>query len=679
MMLGTEILILSTIFILILNIFYFNSKKRNLIKNKPYEVILIFSLIEILLDTIMYFICSIIDLEILQINNYLFFNALNGIIFSLIIIVNLKNIKKLDKKTLVITIIFIMLVLINIIFSKVILKDLILILLNYAMHFIMNENNPIIINKLEFAKKQVEQANRVKIEFLSSMSHEIRTPLNAIVGLSEVIKTSNDINEIHEDAKDIVISSRNLLNIVDGILDISKIEANDMDIEEIEYNPIKVFNKLANLINTRIGGKDIELRCNFSQDIPNTLYGDKYKLKQIITNILTNAVKYTEKGYIDFNVNCVNESNNCKLKITISDTGRGIKEEQIPILFDKFQRLEEDKNTTLEGVGLGLSITKSLIKIMGGKIKVQSIYGLGSKFTIILNQKITKPKYIEEDTYETESISYDNKKVLVVDDNRLNLKVAKKILEELNMDVTICDSGFDCIDRITNNEKYDIILMDIMMPKMSGVDTLDKLNQIKNFNTPVVAFTADSMQSKSTKYIEIGFDEYLSKPIDKEKLKKVLNKCLYNKIKLIDNTNINKVLTITEEDIDMLNKKLQETDEKINIIEYLKDNDIDIKTSLKFLGNINIYNEILKSFKKDSKNTILNIEQNISDKDMKDYSINIHILKSYSKYLGFKRLAELSKIQEIKSRENDTAYISNHYNELIEEYNRITKVIEKYI
>jgi len=678
MMLGIEILILSTIFILILNIFYFTSNKRNLIKSKPYEVILIFSLIEILLDTIMYFICSIIDFEILQINNYLFFNALNALLLILTLTISLFNIKKLDKKTLIIMTVYILLVSINILLSKLILKDLILLLLNYTMYFIMNEYNPILINKLEFAKNQVEQANRTKIDFLSSMSHEIRTPLNAIVGLSEVIKSSDDINEIHEDAKDIVISSTNLLEIIEGILDISKIEANEMDIEEVEYNPIKVFNKLKNLINTRIGEKKIELRCNFSNNIPNTLYGDKYKLKQIITNLLTNAVKYTEKGYIEFNVDCINENNSCKLKIMISDTGRGIKREQMSILFDKFQRLDEDKNTTVEGVGLGLAITKSLTEMLGGKVIVQSEYGQGSKFTIILDQKITKSKEIEEDICDIKYISYENKKVLVVDDNKLNLKVAKKILEELNINVTVCESGFECLERVNNNEKYDIIFMDIMMPKMSGVDTLDKLNQIDSFNTPVVAFTADSMQIKSNKYIEVGFNEYLSKPIDKEKLKRVLNKCLSIKLEHIDK-DFNKVLKITEEDMEMLNEKLQELDIKTNTIEYLKQNDIDVKTSLKFLGNISIYNEILKSFKEESKNTVLNIEQNVIKNNMKDYSINIHVLKSYSKYLGFKKLAELSKIQEIKSRENDSNYISNHYNELIEEYNRITKVIEKYI
>ena len=428
-------------------------------------------------------------------------------------------------------------------------------LVTYIMYHTIENPDVKMINELELAKNQAEKANRAKTDFLSSMSHEIRTPLNAIVGLSNVIKESDDLNEIHEDASDVVSASNTLLEIVNGILDISRIEADKMEIVEVSYNPLEEFKSLVNLTETRIGEKEIELRSEFAVDLPETLYGDKGKVKQIITNLLSNAVKYTEKGYIDFKVSCINEKDISKLTITVSDTGRGIKKEQMDTLFTKFNRLEEDKNTTIEGTGLGLAITKSLVEMMGGKIVVDSTYGEGSKFTVFLSQKITNDTTLEK--VETINI-FDGKKVLVVDDNKLNIKVAIKILKEFNLDIDECESGFECINKIENNNKYDIIFMDIMMPKMSGTETLKKLKQIENFNTPVVALTADAIQGKSNKYLEVGFNDYLSKPIDKNELNKVLNKILNNveveEQKKEENPDIHKVTPITDEQIAELNR-----------------------------------------------------------------------------------------------------------------------------
>ena len=539
------------------------------------------------------------------------------------------------------------------------------------------------IKELQLAKNQAEKANRAKTDFLSSMSHEIRTPLNAIVGLSEMIKTNDNLDEIHEDANDVVMASLNLLEIVNGILDISKIEADKMEVIETNYSLSETLEELKKLTEIRIGEKDIELRCNFAVDLPDNLYGDKGKIKQIVTNLLTNAVKYTDKGYIDFDVSSINEKNCCKLKISVADTGRGIKKEQMDKLFTKFNRLEEDMNTTIEGTGLGLAITKSLVELMGGNIVVHSTYGEGSKFTVFISQKISDGVILNDS--DDEIITFDNKKVLIVDDNNLNIKVASKILKEFNLIIESAYSGQECLDKVKNNN-YDLILMDIMMPKMSGVETLKKLKE-NSINTPVVALTADAIQGQSNKYIEVGFNDYLSKPIQKNELKKVLNKCLNgiveNTVKEIDN-DIHKVSQIKDEDIELLNKKLEEVDmnnnEKNNAlnIQYLKENDIDVDASLELLGDIDMYNETLNTFINESKERIQRLEKYKSEKNMKDYSIDVHAMKSDSKYLGFKKLAEISYEHEMKSKENDINYVLEHYDELLNEYNRIINIIDKY-
>lgn len=452
--------------------------------------------------------------------------------FTALIIIGFKNKKLLTNKVSIPLIVCFILGFISII-TQYYYNELMFIVPTHAIAVILMYHtieNPDIkmINALELAKEQAEKANRAKSDFLSSMSHEIRTPLNVIVGFSECITKSDDLVEIKEDAQDIVTASQNLLEIVNGILDISKIEADKMEIIGVNYSPQIIFDELIKIIKTRIGEKNIEIRTNYAVDIPQTLFGDKGKIKQIITNILTNAVKYTDKGFIDFEVKCINEKDICNLMISIKDTGRGIKPEQLDKLFTKFSRLEEDKNTTIEGTGLGLAITKRLVEMMNGKIVVQSTYGKGSTFIVYLPQKIADDNKTNEIKKETAILKtkFNQQKVLIVDDNQLNIKVAEKILKEFDLDITGVDSGFGCIDKIKGNEKYDIILLDIMMPKMDGVKTLQKLKEIPNFNIPVIALTADAMEGTASKYLNEGFDAYLAKPINKEELLKILNKYL---------------------------------------------------------------------------------------------------------------------------------------------------------
>ena len=294
------------------------------------------------------------------------------------------------------------------------------------------------------------------------MSHEIRTPLNAIVGLSEIINKTDDIKEIHEDSKDVVNASYTLLEIVNSILDISKIEAGKMEIVKVNYNPKDEIKKLAKLLETRIGSKSLKLNVNIDKNLPSAFYGDLNKIKQIISNLLSNAIKYTDSGSVDLNVIAHNKNNICNLEITVKDTGRGIKEEQLSHLFTKFDRLEEDKNTSIEGTGLGLAITKSLVEMLGGTISVDSSYGVGSTFTVLVPEEISTAIINEEETKEI--TKYNGVKVLIVDDSKLNLKVAEKILGEYGLKSETAISGEECIEKIKNGNTYDIIFMDIMMP-----------------------------------------------------------------------------------------------------------------------------------------------------------------------------------------------------------------------
>ncbi len=460
---------------------------------------------------------------------YTTYHIISTILISIISLLTIKLIK-INKKNLKkslpflgLTILSLFSILLQIKFPESNIYNYFMSYILLIMYFTIENPDTKVIEQLNIEAKKASEVRKAQENFLASMSHEVRTPLNTIVGLSTSLEENPKCpSEMKQDLQDIVTSSYNLLEMFNNVIDINEIETGTLKLQNEKYNVRESINEVINNHKIKLNKKNLTLNIEYQDNIPKYLYGDIKHLKVIITNILSNAIKYTKDGKIDLLVRSINEPDKCNLIIIIKDTGIGMKEETLSKMYHKFERLDTIKNSNIEGMGLGLALTKRLVELMHGTINFTTTYQVGTTFTIMLPQEIYYQDII---TLPKLKDLAKSKRVLIVDDNPLNIKVAKRALEALNYtNLDTCDSGFKCLEKIKNGSSYDIILMDIMMPEMSGTQTLENLKNISTFKTPVVALTADALMGANQKYLNQGFSAYLAKPYTKEQLKNILNK-----------------------------------------------------------------------------------------------------------------------------------------------------------
>ena len=537
------------------------------------------------------------------------------------------------------------------------------------------------ILNIESEKQKAILSNQAKGNFLANMSHEIRTPINAVLGMDAMILRESDDETIKEYAMNIQNAGQTLLYLINDILDFSKIESGKMEIIPVEYEFSSIIHDVATMIMVKAKDKGLDMKVNVNQNLPYRVYGDEIRIRQVLVNLLTNAVKYTKEGGLTLTVDGAIEGEYVKLYFEVEDTGIGIKEEDLSKLFERFQRIEEDRNRNIEGTGLGMSITLQLLKLMDSELNVESVYGKGSKFSFYLNQKIIDKEPIgnleERIRCLANNYSYDasfiapNARLLVVDDNNINRKVFMQLLKETKVHIDEAESGMECLDMIKDNH-YDIIFLDHMMPEMDGIETIHRIkNMSENAceNVPIVALTANAISGAKEMYIKEGFDSFLSKPIQIDKLEETIKKFLPEELVAYEKKEKTEQLVNTEKAIE---KESFPEIEGINWTYALLN--MPDKAALDSVVR-NFYNAIDMEAEY-LENCWRQVEDN--KKWLDEYRIKVHSMKSSSAYIGALMLSAMAKTLEYAARDGKMEIVKYMTPVFLEEWRSYKEKLSMY-
>lgn len=529
--------------------------------------------------------------------------------------------------------------------------------------------------------EEAQSANAAKSNFLSNISHEIRTPINVITGMNELILRECEDKNILKYAENINVASRNLTSLINDVLDFSKIESGKLEIVSVDFSIGTLLNDLYNLFLSLTHNKQQSFSLNCNPDTPNVLVGDEVRLKQIVSNLLSNAVKYTPeygKILLEADFEPIDE-NSISLIIHVKDNGFGIKEEDIPKLFNNFQRLELNKNRTIQGTGLGLAITKNLVTLMHGTITVDSVYGEGSSFTVTIPFGVSDNAPVGEIKEKHDAIGSREKykesflaseaKILAVDDVQMNLDVFTGLLKRTGVKIECASSGYEALD-LMKHKKYDLIFLDHMMPELDGIEVLKRIRSDianRNYYTPVIMLTANAMMGADRKYLDDGFDDYLSKPIQPSALENMVVKHLPDALV----TNFVKSETteapVAEEPVDSEAPE----DDWVSRLTFL-----DTASGIEFAaGDKNFYRQILETYIHDDRSALL--EEYYQSKDWPNYQIAAHSVKGTSLTIGAKEVSEAAKGLEFAVKEDNLEYIDEHHEEVLNIYKDLIEKLKK--
>lgn len=547
--------------------------------------------------------------------------------------------------------------------------------------------------QLEKAKIEAENANKAKSLFLAKMSHEIRTPVNAVLGMNEMILRESTQDSIKDYATDVKNSSMTLLGIINEILDATKVESGTMEIVDVYYEMGSFLNDIYNMTSIRAKEKGLEFVFDIASDIPTEYYGDEKKIRQVLLNILTNAVKYTNEGSVVLQLKCTKDGEDAILQYSVKDTGIGIKPEDIGKIYDAFRRFDEEKNRNEEGTGLGMTIAGQFLKLMGSELHIESEYEKGSAFTFEIRQKIVNEEPLgdfhkkiivasEDDSYQSDYTA-PKARILVVDDNKINIKVFKNLLKETRLQIFEAYSGKECLE-ILKNETFHLVFLDHMMPEMDGVETLFAIKEQKLCEkTPIIMLTANAIVGEKEKYIKVGFDGFISKPIIPKKLDDTILNYLPGEL-VLKKENIETVAQETSCQNDTPNAKNTKVDmSNENVIEKIKSSltEIDISMGLATCsGDEDFYMELLNDF------VSLPIKQELlrymQEEDYKNYCIRVHGFKNNAYSVGAKKLGDLAYEMEKITKEwmpERLQQLAKMQEELFEQYERICRMFKEII